>query len=90
MFRIVKQDIAGPEAIEQDPEGSIELRQAGLGSWLALRDFQQMTKRDDLDRRIGSPSEAGKEAREEGNEGKRACARRYGVAIAKREVFRAG
>ena len=53
---------AGPEAVEQNPEGSIEPRQAGLSSRPASKDFQLMTKSDDLDLHISSPSEAGMEA----------------------------
>ena len=57
---------AGPEAVEQNPEGSVELRQADLGSWPALKDFQLVTKRDDLDLQISSPSEAAQDAVEKG------------------------
>jgi hypothetical protein len=57
---------AGPEAVEQNPEDSVELRQADLGSWPALKDFQLMTKRDDLDLQISSPSEAAQDAVEKG------------------------
>jgi hypothetical protein len=53
---------AGPEAVEQNPEGSIEPRQAGLSSRPAVKDFQLMTKRDDLELQISSRSQAGKEA----------------------------
>ncbi len=57
---------AGPEAVEQNPEGSIEPRQTDLGSWPALKDFQLITKRDDLDLQIGSHSEARNETVEKG------------------------
>ena len=46
--------------------GRVELHQADLGSWPALKDFQLMTKSDDLDLQISSPSEAGKESVEKG------------------------
>jgi hypothetical protein len=49
---------AVPEAVEQNPEGSIEPHEAGFSSRPALKDFQLMTKSDDLDLQISSPSEA--------------------------------
>ena len=54
------------QAVEQNPEGSVELRQADLGSWPALKDFQLVTKCDDLNLQVCSPSEAGNEAVEKG------------------------
>jgi hypothetical protein len=44
----------------------IEPRQAGLSSRPELKDFQLMTKSDELDMQISSPSEVEKEAVEKG------------------------
>jgi hypothetical protein len=59
-------ETAGPEAVEQNPEGPIQLRQTSLGSWRALQNLQLMTKSHNLELQGSSTPKADYEAVEKG------------------------
>ncbi len=57
---------AGPEAVEQYPEGAVQTRQADPGPSAALDKLKLMTEGNDFELQFGATSEAGKNAVEEG------------------------
>jgi hypothetical protein len=55
---------AGPKAVEQNPEGSVQPAQADPGSLVALQNAQLMTKSDDLELQRRAASQACEDAME--------------------------
>jgi hypothetical protein len=58
---------ARPKTIEQNPKGSVQLRQLDAGSLVASKNLDLVAKSGHLQLQIHASSEAGKEAMENGN-----------------------
>lgn len=61
-------ETARPEAVEQDPEGSVEPGLSDPGSPIVSKNLQLVTKRDHLKLQIGASSEARKETVKDGEQ----------------------